>query len=135
MVDEAFVFDQQLNTSLCYTRKPESECENCQETPIQNIYTVHFTSTCGKPEYCPSEHRIDLCLELILRWHDVRKSLEDEWMDKYPMYDPMLYSVDPMSSSPAEKDMVDKYHGHCRSEGRDGFIPLSLPTNVTDQLI
>jgi hypothetical protein len=132
MVDEPYVVEKD-NTSVCYTRKPLSECENCQETPIENIFTAHFTATCGKPEWCQSKHKIDLCMELFLRWHDLRRSLEEEWADKFPGYTANLFSVDPVvQSSIEDMDILNKFHGHCNPGRHYGYIPLTFPNTTTE---
>ena len=133
MVDESYVVEEKDNTTYCYSRKPISECEDCQKTPIENIYTVHFTASCGKPEWCRKNHKVDLCMELFFRWHDIRLSLEEEWLDKFPGYNPNLFN----SSTVADMDVLNQYHGHCDPGRNQGYIPLTFPntTYSKDQLL
>jgi hypothetical protein len=78
----------------CRTRQePISACQDCRLTPVDQMYTVHFT-LCGKPTWCPtplqawpvldqspSAHQV--CMELHRIWHTIRWDLEQGWMELY----------------------------------------------------
>jgi hypothetical protein len=82
------------------------------------------------------KHKIDLCMELFLRWHDLRRSLEEEWANRFPWYNTNLFCVDPLVQLSME-DILNKFHGHCNPERHFGYIPLTFPNTTTedDQLI
>eukprot|EP00539_Tryblionella_compressa_P012565 CAMPEP_0178817308 /NCGR_PEP_ID=MMETSP0746-20121128/1820_1 /TAXON_ID=913974 /ORGANISM="Nitzschia punctata, Strain CCMP561" /LENGTH=136 /DNA_ID=CAMNT_0020478399 /DNA_START=36 /DNA_END=446 /DNA_ORIENTATION=+ len=136
MVDEPYDFNEDLNKKFCYTGHPMSECQDCQRTPIHNIFTAHFTSSCGKPEHCEPDHDVSLCVDLLQKWHNIRHSLEEEWKKKYDAskYNPKSFTIDESSESSEEEDLMHIFHGHCHEAGRLGYIPMEFP-NVTDQLI
>ena len=74
-------------------RNGQNSCEDCQETPIGDIYSIHYTM-CRKPWLCIGEGsktmgkskdtlhedilRVDHCLELAREWHKLRIDLEDK---------------------------------------------------------
>jgi hypothetical protein len=125
MVDSPYCTKR--NVTRCRTL--ESTCEDCQKTPLQKIYTAHFT-ICGKPDWCRmSAHR--LCMELFGEWHRIRRSLEDEWIAKYPNYSPAVVSFNSTSRSAGDRALASK-QGHCRSQR--GYISMEFP-NVTASLI
>lgn len=125
MVDSPY--STKKNTTRCRTL--ESTCEDCRTTPLENVYTAHFT-TCGKPDRCRlSAQR--LCMELFAEWHKTRRSLEDEWMIKYPDYSPEFEAINTTSMSTTDPARASK-QGHC---GKTlGYFPMVFP-NVTATLI
>ena len=75
MADNPYSFNKDLNKTLCTTLEPDLTCQNCRDTPLDQIYTSHFT-VCGKPDWCqmwdPENNQGRLCMELFREWHKVR---------------------------------------------------------------
>jgi hypothetical protein len=113
---------------ICKTS--EETCQNCRFTPIKDIYTAHFT-TCGKPDWCsvlePSSKEDGiLCMDLFRAWHKTRLSLEEEWMVRFPGYDPQLHLVNASDSHHAY--LLSYFQGHCQ-DGR-GYLPMVFPETI-----
>jgi hypothetical protein len=132
MVDEPYDFNPELNETLCTTVEPNLTCQDCRETSINEIYTAHFTSSCGKPEKCYLEHETPLCMKLFMEWHRVRLSLEKEWMAKYNDYKPnILMAINGTSSlSNGKKKIIQQLGGHCSGQGSKSYLPLRLPSDI-----
>ena len=109
------------NSTPCRTL--EEECQDCRKTPLEDIYSIHFT-VCGKPEWCKLLHEIPLCRDLFIEWHKVRASLEQEWAQKYPGYVPDLYAIGNKTGDRAE--MWRKFGGHC-GKGEKTYYPMVFP--------
>lgn len=129
MVDNPHSFNQDLNKTLCTTLEPDLSCENCRHTPLEKVYTAHFT-VCGKPEWCSVQDPDDgkggrLCMELFREWHRIRLSLEMEWMHKFPNYVPELVHVN--ASQSRHMYLRSFFQGHCRD---DEYIPIKFPNIV-----
>jgi hypothetical protein len=126
MVDNPHSFNKALNKTLCTTLEPDLSCENCRHTPLEKVYTAHFT-VCGKPEWCAVQNPDDgnggrLCMELFREWHKVRLSLEIGWMQKFPNYVPELVHVN--ASESQHMYLRSFFHGHCRG---NQYIPIKFP--------
>jgi hypothetical protein len=126
MVDSPYHI--QNNISRCRTL--ESTCEDCRATALEKIYNAHFT-VCGKPEWCDIIQEERLCLELFGQWHRVRRSLESEWMTKYPPYSPRYEWSNSKSTSRYGVALALR-QGHCRKER--AYVPMEFP-NVGSDLI
>ncbi|KAG7368648.1 hypothetical protein IV203_031391 [Nitzschia inconspicua] len=131
MVDEPTHFNKRLNLTLC--RTTEDSCQDCRMTPVEDIYTVHFTAVCGKPEWCEINHKLDLCMQLFYKWHEVRWSLEQQWANKYPGYKPNAANIS--SSAKYWNKVLGNMKGHCGDTKRKGYRPLLWPMNVTERLL
>jgi len=72
------VDDPPMNNGKC--RTGEETCEDCRETPLSDMITVHMT-TCWKPWHCPlvKPPHPPRCKEVHRAWFDFRKSLELSW--------------------------------------------------------
>lgn len=112
MVDDPIHFNKIKNKKICRTL--EETCQDCRETPPEDIYSVHFT-LCGKPEWCILNSQIPLCRQLFIEWHAVRSSLEREWMETYPGYDPNLTAVAVSNTTDTNNklEMLQTFDGHC----------------------
>lgn len=51
MVDDPTSFNKRKNMTMCRTLESLANCQDCRETPLDEIYTAHFTSVCGKVEW------------------------------------------------------------------------------------
>lgn len=125
MVDDPYGYEDKR----CKTM--EETCQNCRFTPIKDVYTAHFT-TCGKPDWCnivePSKSEDGaLCMDLFRAWHKTRLSLEEEWMVRFPGYDPQRHIVNATESHTAF--LLSYMQGHCQEVGQ--YIPMVFP-NVGD---
>lgn len=72
------VHDPPKAEGLC--RTGEKTCEDCQVTPMSDMFTVHLT-TCAKPWQCPllrAPHP-PRCTEVHHAWFQLRQSLELSW--------------------------------------------------------
>jgi hypothetical protein len=86
-------------------------CENCQNTPISKIKSVHFT-LCQKPWQCPSEtFDTHLCKEFHKEWFRIRFDF-DQSMG--------------IQGNNVGDHYRDVYKGYCKSSGGHGYIPISL---------
>ena len=116
------------DTMRCRTL--EENCQDCRKVDLQDIYTTHFT-VCGKPHWCPNENeQIRLCTKLHRRWHQTRLSLEQEWMQRFPDYQPGYLVLEG-----ARKDFDNFTYGHCRSSQRgfDHYFPLEMPAGLQNR--
>ena len=120
MVDNPYSYKEKQNTTLCRTLEPDLTCQDCRETKLEDIYSVHFT-ICGKPEWCHLAIEVPLCRDLLIEWHRVRTSLEREWTEKYPAYDPGLPAVG--NGKDKRSEMKRKFGGHCASQ----YSPMVFP--------
>jgi hypothetical protein len=116
---------------MCRTLESNLTCQDCRKTDLKDIYTAHFT-VCGKPQWCTNpagwwtagqEEHHGLCMELFREWHLVRRSLEDEWKNKYPDYNPEFYQVEAQTTTRSHYEKFSQ--GHCRKNG--SFIQMTLP--------
>ena len=137
----AMVDSPKDDKSQCRTL--EAECEDCRRTNLVDIYTAHFT-VCGKPQWCPLKsnwwnHRmeldpsyLELCMKLFRQWHYVRKTIEDEWQQKYPDYEPNIYFELDQSSNNAitGSHLQNHTYGHCK--GKRKYLIMSFPRAFMD---
>ncbi len=128
MADDPMGMHKQIKAPMCRTL--QETCQDCRETPLEEIYSVHFT-ICGKPEWCPFQHEVSLCQKLHVEWHKVRTSLEQEWMEKFPDYDPGLAVIGNRKSE--RKQAMRLYGGHCGPNYSPLVFPV--PENETVALI
>lgn len=112
-------------------RTLESKCQDCREIHITDVITTHFTN-CGKPFWCapPYEHEGNhrICVELHHQWHRVRRSLENEWGNMYPNYNP-IFATDTDWNS-ANGFYTNFSEGHCR--GLSDYITMQFPNLTSD---
>ena len=128
MVDNPNHFNERTKKTRCRTLEPDRTCQDCRLTPLEEIYTAHFT-VCGKPDACLNwEH--GLCTELFREWHKVRLLLEMDWMAKFPGYVPELRHHN--ASESREQELLGKYQGHCHGTK---YLPLRFPNSGKDLLI
>eukprot|EP00751_Fragilariopsis_kerguelensis_P032752 CAMPEP_0170965998 /NCGR_PEP_ID=MMETSP0735-20130129/41337_1 /TAXON_ID=186038 /ORGANISM="Fragilariopsis kerguelensis, Strain L26-C5" /LENGTH=273 /DNA_ID=CAMNT_0011383625 /DNA_START=326 /DNA_END=1147 /DNA_ORIENTATION=+ len=131
MVDTPKQFIKEYQKELCTTT--EDTCEDCRHTKLEDIYTTHFT-VCGKPEQIcgDGQHPEQLCAQLFQEWHQIRLSLEMEWMQRFSSsssfpYVPELKGMDPTTTESKEEDTQHRNNrnmGHCDGQR---YIPLILP--------
>eukprot|EP00549_Striatella_unipunctata_P015355 CAMPEP_0118679482 /NCGR_PEP_ID=MMETSP0800-20121206/3813_1 /TAXON_ID=210618 ORGANISM="Striatella unipunctata, Strain CCMP2910" /NCGR_SAMPLE_ID=MMETSP0800 /ASSEMBLY_ACC=CAM_ASM_000638 /LENGTH=388 /DNA_ID=CAMNT_0006575483 /DNA_START=30 /DNA_END=1196 /DNA_ORIENTATION=+ len=119
MIDKKY-FDE---TNTCVTA--EEECEDCEQTEVQYIKTVHFT-VCQKPWQCENfdfgHSRDFLCNTLHDEWFRVRKNLEDMWAEKYDWTPPKLHE--------GKGDEEPIRLGYCKNYGERHYLPIEIPTAI-----
>jgi hypothetical protein len=113
----------------------EETCQDCRETPLNEIYTAHFT-VCGKPDWCTIMDpdfggRDQLCMDLFREWHKTRLSLEEEWMAKFEGYIPNLRSVNVSESRQAF--LLSYKQGHCLPHGE--YLTMTFPSTEDKNVI
>lgn len=105
-------------------RNDQEECEQCMETDVNDIYSIHFT-TCHKPWKCISkgsnefginkqtiqEFRVNLkhCYELHRIWHEYRIDFEDKLV--------ALTGDQSVLDGRKGNYKKDIFMGHCDDEG------------------
>jgi len=117
-------------------RNGKEACEQCQSTPVQDIYSVHYTA-CRKPWQCMAkgtkdkdidgyskkqlihEHQVnkDHCMELLKIWHGVRTDLEHELFK--------LTRSDAITGSQKGEYNSDAFLGHCTQDLEAGYLKLA----------
>jgi len=120
MVDNPIAHNDKKNTSMCRTLEPDLKCQDCRKTKLEEIYSVHFT-VCGKPEWCHLTFKLPLCRDLFIEWHKARTSLERDWAERYPAYDPGVPGVG--NGTDHRSKMRINFGGHCAPE----YSPMVFP--------
>ena len=128
MVDNPVYHNKNTDSKMCRTMEPDLNCQDCRETPYQDIYSAHFT-LCGKPEHCAFDHPVPLCRELHRKWHWFRTLLEREWIQKHPEYNPGV-AVIKNSFSNKRVEIMREFGNHCNPN----YIPMTFPSEI-DTLI
>lgn len=103
-------------------RTLEDTCQDCRSMNVSDIYTTHFT-VCGKPHFCVLYSRTNLCWKLHHEWHNIRLSLEMQWQNDYPEYNPGF-------PTPLNENMATFSHGHCKRPGQ--YVPMIFPEHFED---
>ena len=108
MVDNPY----KINTQICHDGKPT--CEDCRLQVIENVSSAHFT-ICQKPWTCTyhvNPKNKDLCLQLHLKWFELRDEFE------------MSRNIDR-----SYRDMHSKFKGSkgmCKGYGDSKYIPIPI---------
>jgi len=116
-------------------RNNRKSCEACEVTPIEDIYSIHYTA-CRKPWNCISkgtkdplnkEHKknsvpedivhLDHCMELLNIWHSVRTDLENKLFAK--LGDEVIRQGQSGSYN------YEAFQGHCEDDQNKGYLPLA----------
>ncbi|GKY99674.1 hypothetical protein MPSEU_000921400 [Mayamaea pseudoterrestris] len=119
-------------------RNGMKECEDCQHTPVEHIYSIHYTQ-CRKPWNCigqgtgefPTdpmaipENNVILthCMELQRVWHDYRSDLEQQLLT-LQSNDGNVHAANAISKGQSGNYMRDVFQGHCTSNGGQGYMPI-----------
>lgn len=108
---------RQSSSGKC--RDGREECQDCRETPIEEVKSVHFT-LCSKPWKCPlwvgqNGATKNICAEFHQEWFRIREDLER----KTAAEEEMEYK------NPGGTYKPEVFHGYCRSNGERGYIPIS----------
>jgi hypothetical protein len=83
----SMVNDDPYNSKTGRCRTQEAVCQDCRETPMHQIKTIHLT-TCRKPWECPFLRPPQplLCREAHKAWFEIRRSLEESWNQESPKH-------------------------------------------------
>lgn len=112
-------------------RNDLDRCEDCQVTPVEHIYGIHYTQ-CRKPWLCagqgvkevgrkeglPEDNVIvEHCLELSKIWNEYRTDLENK----------LFQLTGDMSIKDGQTGsyMPDVFNGHCKAFGPESYIPIA----------
>ena len=115
-------------------RNNQAECEDCMDTPMEEIYNIHFTK-CRKPWSCigevgkgvtflpEGEIHADHCFELQKVWHDHRYDLERQLLGL-------------TGDANIQKGMFgvykkESFQGHCAAHGE--YLPISAKEETLKQ--
>lgn len=97
-------------------RDGRDDCEDCRSRPLSDVVTTHFT-LCQKPWGCLPQDgdRIQqrLCRKLHHEWYRIRSQLEQSW------------GRGPFGSGNYQKE---HFFGFCTKHGKQGYIPIQVPT-------
>jgi len=95
-------------------RDGKETCEDCRETDIEKIKSVHFT-LCQKPWICPllAIRKSPLCEEFHKRWFSIRKDWEEQ-------------RSDPVEDVGAVDFHNDVFHGFCKGQGDSNYRHITL---------
>jgi len=107
---------RQESSNKCRDGRPT--CQDCRETPVDQIKSVHFT-LCQKPWNCPqwtglSDATKQLCRSLHAEWFRIRDDLEKSIAIKHGA----------VLSKPSGQLMPEVFHGYCKERG--GYIPIRV---------
>lgn len=113
-------------------RSMRSDCEECLKTPLEDIYTAHFTAQCRHPQECVTEGdsrggpgrdlidsasgTVEHCLEVNGHWHEMRRDFESTLLNAAST------GVAKVGYQGKHKPKV--FQGHCSAEGTDGYLPI-----------
>ena len=116
--------------------KGNTQCEDCRVTPIDQVYSAHYTA-CKKPWECKVAHprvprdkkqvyrlenlvNVTYCMSLVKEWFELRKDFEDE-----------LKRASGKEPSKRDGRYEDGHFlGYCRGSG--GYIPIEAPPDGFD---
>ncbi|CAB9523175.1 expressed unknown protein [Seminavis robusta] len=122
----------------CRSTRPD--CQDCTITNDTQIYNVHYTQ-CRKPWNCVSEGtpggskgktidtttgKLEHCLPLIKKWHDVRKDLQTK------LY--QLSKDERILDGSKGTHKKDLFHGHCSEEGSTGYLQIQAKNETFAKL-
>ncbi len=105
--------DEPRQTSSGKCRDGRDNCQDCRDTRIEEIKSVHFT-LCSKPWKCPAWHKGSICAKFHSEWFRIREDLDrnrarrngEEYRSPNGNYNPEVF------------------HGYCKRSGDRGYIPL-----------
>jgi hypothetical protein len=83
----SMINDDPYHSKTGHCRTQEASCQDCRETPVDQIRTIHLT-TCRKPWECPFLRPPQplLCREAHKAWFEIRRSLEESWNQETPKH-------------------------------------------------
>lgn len=99
-------------------RDGREECQDCRDTPIEEVKSVHFT-LCSKPWKCPiwagqESSTTNICAKFHQEWFRIREDLDR----KKALQEGREYT------NPGGSYKPEVFHGYCKSNGERGYIPI-----------
>jgi len=99
-------------------RDGREECQDCRDTPVEEVRSVHFT-LCSKPWKCPiwagqESSAKNICAEFHQEWFRIREDFDR----KRALEEGVKYE------SPGGSYKPEVFHGYCKSNGERGYIPI-----------
>ena len=81
----SMINDDPYHSKTGHCRTQQAACQDCRETPMDQIHTIHLT-TCRKPWECPFLRPPQplLCRKAHKAWFEIRQSLEESWNQETP---------------------------------------------------
>ncbi|KAL7524410.1 hypothetical protein ACHAXR_001557 [Thalassiosira sp. AJA248-18] len=107
---------RQSSSGKC--RDGHAECQDCRDTPIEEVKSVHFT-LCSKPWKCPvwggvTGETKNICAKFHQEWFRIREDLDR----KSAAEEGVEYK------NPGGKHKPEVFHGYCKSNGERGYISI-----------
>ncbi|CAB9502334.1 expressed unknown protein [Seminavis robusta] len=100
-------------------------CADCRHTPLDEVYTIHFTSSvCQKPWQCLTQRDTPQCSRFLLEWHRIRYDLEEK---RNLVLIPNKYWHLGQVNASSRIDVIENFEGHCREleEGQKyQYVPI-----------
>ena len=108
---------RQVANGLSRCRDGREDCQDCRDTPMGMIKSVHFT-LCSKPWKCPvtegkGGYR-DICADFHAQWFRIREDLERTRAAGGGME----------YANPGGEHMPEVFRGYCKSPHERGYIPI-----------
>ena len=99
-------------------RDGRDECQDCRETPLEEVKSVHFT-LCSKPWKCPiragqTDLTKDICAKFHSEWFRIREDLDR----RRALAEGEAYK------NPGGGHRPDVFYGYCKSNGERGYIAI-----------
>lgn len=105
--------DEPRQTSSGKCRDGKEDCQDCRDTPIEAIKSVHFT-LCSKPWKCPTWHEGSICAKFHHEWFRIRKDFDrSKATQNGEEY-----------SRPNGNYKPEVFHGYCKRSGDRGYVPI-----------
>lgn len=129
-------------------RRNVEGCEDCRYTDMALIKNIHYTN-CRKPWQCagisssdkgeyidPRTANFDHCMEVVRSWHEMRSDLE------HRVHEINIIGNNLTAGGLLQQEgqivvgdyMTNVFMGHCRSNGADGYIPISLTKEMLSKV-
>lgn len=94
-------------------RDGRDECQDCTETPIEEIKSVHFT-LCSKPWKCPGlVDTKEICAKFHKEWFRIREDLDRK----------NAIQMGREYTKPSGNYKPEVFHGYCKRNGERGYTP------------
>jgi hypothetical protein len=98
-------------------RDGREECQDCRETPMDRIKSVHFT-LCSKPWKCPISggDARGICADFHAEWFRIREDLDRTRAGERGVE----------YANPGGAHMPEIFRGYCRSPNDRGYVPIDV---------
>ena len=96
-------------------RDGRSECEDCRETNIKDVKTIHYT-LCQKPWTCLTFENVgprSICNKYHHEWFKIRKDLDDK-------------NASSLATTEKGSFYPEHFMGYCKGRGERNYIPMQF---------